>query len=98
MKLQEEIADLYKRVQELERENGELRSVAEEAELNREAVKHAHSELAAIRKRIAEAPAAYTYARLAYVDDEAVVAIANHALAVRAKRVALLPLDDEAKS
>ena len=74
-------AEVYKlraRVRELERENGELRSVCDEAELNREGIKIAHKELAAITRRIAEAPKTTAYAD---GDDGLTIGCGPHILA-----------------
>lgn len=52
------------------------------------------AELAELKRKIAEAPIANVYSRRACVEDQYVLAIADDALELVGKRVALLPLDD----
>ena len=82
------------RVQELERENGELRGrpilKTEWQELT-ERAERAEAELVAVKKRIAEAPRG-----IVFLDEREVPSISCDF--DEGTHVALLPLDDEAKS
>lgn len=53
--LADEVAIIRAELLRLARENAELRTVCEESALNREGIKHAHRELAELKRKIAEA-------------------------------------------